>query len=858
MKKFLFFFLLLNFLILPLTQVLAQELKYPPVPKLFPPTKATELPQYIKYLFNFSLMIGGVIALVVLVWAGFLYLTSASNPAKRSEAKRKMGEALFGLLLLLCIYLILVTINPQLVILPGNIISPPPVVTSSPPIPPLPTKTFEEIPLGTLIENLLGEGISCFSIPTSATSALVSCSTGYFLAPSSSAVFSPTTSFYFCYDYDAPATPTLASRSTIFFGPPVSVATGTWINWTGNKIALLTSHDRLDCIKRLLNAIYIKSAQLEDLVMKLEKAMSELEDKTEELKNLAHNCKCSFCHQGFCCGGCAGPCGGGSCTCGNGPNCEGCCNKAIDPCPNRAQMNKLRENIIPPIIEEIEKLRIEICSLIYGASSTQCATTYTIWSPDDWGLDGSTTIDHYPQPTLSNGTLLSTWDVKANPMFLTIQEALDRLDGFIMAWGRDLSNLDSARKKMEDPYGDRLTLMEFYREKHKAKRKYITKISGFVDFFGNPIPIDRYCYKFECQTSTPEGLCVGCRPNSASSVCAIFSTVPTTTLYYLYDGDPATFYLHSDNLKERFVGQKVKIKHNIDVEKGEAGFIKSLIPIGETADEAQEFGELIKDTLEDIYNKLNDAKIEALSARDEAGFAVQAAWNLIDMTSQGNDNSEDCVNTCVLGVCIANCVWYDSVCCSCCNPGPDSSCSPKYINLYHCGSCFGNICPFGIIDAETFAIDKYEDNVRNSLNQISADVTSILNNTLRFNNLISATNLLPGDPNRCTILHKLAISRERLKECITGYGISYKKLATEKRVISCEMTLDLTQTGIIALSPLFPYPSSSTCLNCYPYNSNKLLPGQKQECLNNRFTNICESAIHDLTNNFYCIQKAQQ
>jgi len=1034
MRKFLLFFLVLNFLILPFSQIFAQELKYPSVPGSAPPTKTTLFPEYVRYLFNLAIRIGGIIALLVFIWSGFLYLTSTLDPAKREEAKKKMGEALFGLLLLICIYLILATINPQFLTFPGNITSPPPVVTSSPPVPPLPTKTFEEIPLGTLIEDLLGKNISCFATSISATSTpeLVDCKTGNILAPSSSVIYSPTTSFYYCYDYDG-TTPTTTLLSTFidknwladpsfetglagwtgygpgdhrridtatipgaahdgnwslltgfYFSSPstngydhfnsptftvplcdpklefwykfegydscpfdyawvdlyykegglwkykeifsycysghwggfhstgwrkaeidltpyagktaflivgtknlydslykswtfydeiqvtgVGVVSGNWKNWTGNKTSLLVNNDRFDCIERLVEAIFIKSAQLQDLVQKLALKMCELESATEQLKDLAHNCSCSYCRDPIHCCPCHTNCGGGGscppCSCPSN-DCDYCCDKSgVDPCPDRDQMNDLRENVIPPIIEDIEKLRIEICSLIYGASSTDCTTTYTVYNPDDWGLDGTITKNYYNQPTFSNGTLLSTWDVSKNPQFLTIQEALDRLNKFITDFGKDLSNLDSARRKMEEPYGDRLTLMEFYREKHKANRMYVNKNSNFRDYFNQPIVIDRYCYKFECESSTLEGLCVGCSLNSASSVCAIFSTVPTTTLYYLYDGDPATFYLHSDNLKERFVGQKVKIKYSIDVEEGEAGFIKSLIPIGETADEAGDLGHLIKSNLEKIYNNLNEAKTRALSARDAAGRAIDNAWDLIDMTSQGDNDSQDCVDYCrppthhPLGaLCHASCVCYDSRCCSCCNPGPDSTCSPKYRYYYHCGSCSGSVCPFGSIDSDYNHIYNEYQNILNLLAGINTNLQNIIDGFQRFYNLTRVKNLQPEDPNRCTILHKLAISRERLKKCITGYGISYKRLATEERVISCEMVLDLTQTGIIALSPLFPYPPSSTCLNCYPYNSKKLSPHQKQECLNNRFTQTCESAIHDLTNNFYCLQKAQQ
>ena len=44
------------------------------------PGKDTTLPQYIKYLFNFGIGIGGILVFVMFVYAGILWTTSAGNP----------------------------------------------------------------------------------------------------------------------------------------------------------------------------------------------------------------------------------------------------------------------------------------------------------------------------------------------------------------------------------------------------------------------------------------------------------------------------------------------------------------------------------------------------------------------------------------------------------------------------------------------------------------------------------------------------------------------------------------------------------------------------------------------------------
>ena len=69
---------------------------------------------FIKYLYEWLISLGGLAAFVVLVYAGFMYLTSAGNPQKMSDAMARIKSASFGLILLLSSVLILNTINPQL------------------------------------------------------------------------------------------------------------------------------------------------------------------------------------------------------------------------------------------------------------------------------------------------------------------------------------------------------------------------------------------------------------------------------------------------------------------------------------------------------------------------------------------------------------------------------------------------------------------------------------------------------------------------------------------------------------------------------------------------------------------------
>ena len=93
------------------------EITYPEFPGVDIAATKPVLPAYVKYIFNFSIMIAGLIAFGALVYGGFRYLTSAGNPAAISDAKDRIFSAFLGLIILLCSYLILVTINSQLTML---------------------------------------------------------------------------------------------------------------------------------------------------------------------------------------------------------------------------------------------------------------------------------------------------------------------------------------------------------------------------------------------------------------------------------------------------------------------------------------------------------------------------------------------------------------------------------------------------------------------------------------------------------------------------------------------------------------------------------------------------------------------
>ena len=100
--------LLLFFSLLLINVVLAQErpleTEYPEIQGFKPENVATNLPQYVKYIFNFAVALVGLIAFGVLVWAGIRYVTSAGKPEELKKSKKRIQASLLGILILLFSY----------------------------------------------------------------------------------------------------------------------------------------------------------------------------------------------------------------------------------------------------------------------------------------------------------------------------------------------------------------------------------------------------------------------------------------------------------------------------------------------------------------------------------------------------------------------------------------------------------------------------------------------------------------------------------------------------------------------------------------------------------------------------------
>lgn len=386
------------------------ETEYPGIGGQEGLTKETTLPEYVNYVFKFSLIIAAVAALAVLIYGGFRYLTSAGSPVVQNEAKKWLFGGFLGLILLLSSYVILNTINPELLKLDFGDLMGEPGEPVSPEVPEVEKTIFQELPIGTLVEILLAKDIDC-------------------------------------YNYDDKGN---------MIDPPAGYAT---TSGTSGGVDMMEDHDRLDCIKRLSEAVETKVKKLKELAEKLEAAVRQ--------------CSCSYCSCGC------------SCPCTITKACTG------EPCPNRGEIDALRE---------------KIKRLVTGEGVT-------------------------------------------DPNFLNIREGVERLRKMRIELKKDLNNLREVEAMMKGKcqYGTPFSLVKFF--DLKEGRGDIDK-KDFEDF-----DIRKYCIEFNCvewkyEDDPKKKFCIKYELNDKGRLCGATTTEETVQAtgkkdikeYFVVDGDPATFY----------------------------------------------------------------------------------------------------------------------------------------------------------------------------------------------------------------------------------------------------------------------------------------------------------------------------
>ncbi len=78
-------------------------------------TTVSSLSDYLQTVFSFGISLAGILAVASIVVGGVQYITAYGNPGAVGAARERIKQALLGLLLAICAWLILYTINPDLV-----------------------------------------------------------------------------------------------------------------------------------------------------------------------------------------------------------------------------------------------------------------------------------------------------------------------------------------------------------------------------------------------------------------------------------------------------------------------------------------------------------------------------------------------------------------------------------------------------------------------------------------------------------------------------------------------------------------------------------------------------------------------
>jgi hypothetical protein len=111
-KKVLLFLIVASFIGTPFLS-LAQNLEVDYIGE----DPGNSLSEYVKYIFDISFGIAGLLAFLGLLYAGFQYIYSAGDPQKLSKSKKQILAAFIGLFIIVSSYSILVIINPDIIML---------------------------------------------------------------------------------------------------------------------------------------------------------------------------------------------------------------------------------------------------------------------------------------------------------------------------------------------------------------------------------------------------------------------------------------------------------------------------------------------------------------------------------------------------------------------------------------------------------------------------------------------------------------------------------------------------------------------------------------------------------------------
>lgn len=864
--------------------------------------------EYIVYLFNFAVGAGAVLAFIIIASAGIKIVQSQGEPSKINEAKQKIINCFIGLAVLLTSYILLTTINPDIINIQninlGNTGITIPIISPVPNINEVTNYIFEEVPLGTIAEGILaGNSSKKNGLP--------------------------------CFEYEDDPTKIQDEDGRIIIGDTIDQN-------KDNKIDekdYLLNKDNFYCMKLLDKAIKNKTE-------------IHLKTLTNELNLLLQkNCSCKNCYyphllsEPYDCevSACTPPCvpyKNQTCSnytqsCGKCESCHyfcGCCGSYEDGCedaPGWTEENKVNKSCRNP--EVINCKRQEIKQLIDGSKiDDYCYEDgHIAW----WKEDKDNRIE-------------------VDQKLLTYQKSIQRMAFFKQYYIDEVAKLKEAEAKMKDPYGERLSAAELYNNIETKSNVSVTK-TPFYNY-----DISRYCRESNCidyetDATNPSGykydqygqkVCKKYDFNAKNRVCKMDKDATDLACkeakgdaekeackeYYTYAGDGATFYYspeyNTDYKGESQVIDQKENKCNVSEQDINKEMYGGLIPIGETVDYTEEWGLEVARVIQTMIDEVTGIASTASSIAD---FPTQCECS-------GNCKQEIPISCCYCcspggGCCGVACQDNECSTCGAKELYRNSDCSTvSFTYLTGCKDCKTGkisltstqpmsrpdyyVCPFktmcsyvrqiyqvGEINNKCFlpSLTKAEETakelVRKKIGYLARfeirekelfDLSGIDVDNGKFTagaaalfpeldcligcdevistGLTCESSTAQSIPDRFTLLSMLKSSRERLTGCVKGYGIPYK-VNDKVRIGSCYELINSDLTILPDFlyvpkpvdskgKPLPPY------IDCYPYNSKYLNAAQQEICFYNiNRTGIesnpgCLMITKEYMDNYYCCQ----
>lgn len=816
-------------------------------------------PELINEFLQWGLWAGAFVVAGVLIYGGILYLTSGGNVKRINSAREKIRYSFLGLLILLSSFLILNTINPQLVKFPlteRGSDSPEPV-KEEPTEPGTSTTTFQEMPIGTLTEKLLAKDIDCYR-KGEKYETMVDCQDNKEVE---GLVNQKEARKGYCYNFDDEGMFRDANSNT-------------------EQIDPLTEHDRMDCITKFEEPVNMR--------------MKKLEKWSQKIKELTQNgCNCKQCNvDGNCL---TGTCAHTDCregSCHPKTSCKGKPYEAGDPCKSvRNKIDKYRKRIRRNYTDkELKKMATKYFNehaadtQEYGKETVLVADQVrflmvNFLKPLEKDLENDLRYLRNSENFLKSECPYQSVISHANFYFLKEETQSNWSGKKFCEKGTSWNKGCSEKDKVE---------ITKYCKDFNAKNCTTTD-EGKLPCF--QCDLDKLG-KGDCATSTVgERKTKTCKPseyllnnetgesgctttNATCTLCKIEDENPgeeSEKICKRYDDDPATFYCPNPNSKNVPKSLAASLGEVTTDPEPSHRYPRELVPIGNCADGTENYGQLILTELKNINERIKKATAALFNPNPgKVGKLKKPTGDLsvlytLPLSCRCQENPDKywgathCLSDCE---CAGQAGCCDPYSCNCDDDGCDTCCSYYYCNPCNCYCPDSNPC---LMDA-----------IKNRYNTVKKSKKSIKKSFERIRDLVEVKNLKQDDPDRHELLTMLSQSREKMQRCLMGFEDVAKEKMNFQGVISCSLALDLIKLGDLKIEPNFPIPNYNNCYppefslpglpnvnnSCYPYSHKELSNQEKEACLINQDSDECQNAISNLgknggMNNFFCVEVKQ-